>query len=167
MAKITPSDIQQQQFKIRFRGFDIREVDTYLEKVADAFELLISENQKIREKIDRLDLESQGYKKREEIFKRAILNSQKVLEQMKQNAQKSAELIVADAEVNAEKILNRAHTRLAQLHEDIAELKRQRMQIEMQIRSILESHTKLLDIEKEEAKTEDEADEKVKLFNRT
>jgi hypothetical protein len=41
------------------------------------------------------------------------------------------------------------------------------MQIEMQIRSILEAHTKLLDIEKEEAKTEDEADEKVKLFNRT
>ena len=70
-----------------------------------------------------------GYKKREEIFKRAILNSQKVLEQMKQNAQKSAELIIAEAEVNAEKMLNRAHNRLAQLHEDIAELKRQRMQI--------------------------------------
>ncbi|MBW1898574.1 MAG: DivIVA domain-containing protein [Deltaproteobacteria bacterium] len=167
MTKITPSDIQQQQFKIKFKGFDIREVDVYLEKVGDAFESLIIENQKIREKIDRLNLESQGYKKREEIFKRAILNSQKVLEQMKQNAQKSAELIVAEAEVNAEKILNRAHNRLAQLHEDIAELKRQRMQIEVQIRSILESHTKLLDIEKEDSKTSDDADEKVKLFNRT
>jgi len=167
VIKITPSDIQQQQFKIKFRGLDIREVDVYLEKVADAFESLINENQKIREKIDRLNLESQGYKKREEIFKRAILNSQKVLEQMKQNAQKSAELIVAEAEVNAEKILNRAHNRLAQLHEDIAELKRQRMQIEVQIRSILESHSKLLDIEKEDAKTSDDSDEKVKLFNRT
>ncbi len=167
MVKLTPSDIQQQQFKIKFRGLDIREVDVYLEKVADAFESLIIENQKIREKIDRLNLESQGYKKREEIFKRAILNSQKVLEQMKQNAQKSAELIVAEAEVNSEKILNRAHNRLAQLHEDIAELKRQRMQIEVQIRSILESHSKLLDIEKEDAKTSDDSDEKVKLFNRT
>ena len=69
MTKITPSDIQQQQFKIKFRGFDIQEVDVYLEKIADAFESLINENQKIREKIDRLNLESQGYKKREEIFK--------------------------------------------------------------------------------------------------
>ena len=37
----------------------------------------------------------------------------------------------ADAEVKAEKILNRAHSRLSQLHEDIAELKRQRVQIEL------------------------------------
>ena len=167
MTKITPDDIQQQQFKIKFRGFDIREVDIYLEKLSEAFEALTVENGKLRDKIDRLNLESEGYKKREEIFKRAILNSQKVLEQMKQNAQKSAELIVAEAEVNAEKILNRAHNRLAQLHEDIAELKRQRMQIEVQIRSILESHTKLLDIEKEDAKVSDEADNKVKVFNRS
>ena len=167
MVKITPGDIQQQQFKIRFRGFDIREVDVYLERLAEAFESLLEENEKFREKIERLNLESEGYKKREEIFKRAILNSQKVLEQMKQNAQKSAELIVAEAEVNAEKILNRAHNRLAQLHEDIAELKRQRMQIEVQIRAILESHTKLLDIEKEDAKASDEADDKVKVFNRS
>ncbi|RJP74975.1 MAG: DivIVA domain-containing protein [Desulfobacteraceae bacterium] len=167
MGKITPNDIQQQQFKIKFRGFDIREVDIYLEKLSEAFESLTIENSKLRDKIDRLNLESEGYKKREEIFKRAILNSQKVLEQMKQNAQKSAELIVAEAEVNAEKILNRAHNRLAQLHEDIAELKRQRMQIEVQIRSILESHSKLLDIEKEDAKVSDEADNKVKVFNRS
>lgn len=167
MGKITPNDIQQQQFKIKFRGFDIREVDIYLERLSEAFESLTIENGKLRDKIDRLNLESEGYKKREEIFKRAILNSQKVLEQMKQNAQKSAELIVAEAEVNAEKILNRAHNRLAQLHEDISELKRQRMQIEVQIRSILESHTKLLDIEKEDAKVSDEADGKVKVFNRS
>lgn len=167
MKKITPDDIQEQQFRVKFRGFDIREVDSYLEELALAFATLQNENEKLREKIDRLNLESQGYKKREEIFKRAILNSQKVLEQMKQNAQKSAELIIAEAEVNAEKILNQAHNRLAQLHEDIAEMKRQRTQIEVQIRSVLESHSKLLDMENEEAKTNDEADEKVKLFNRS
>jgi hypothetical protein len=87
------------------------------------------------EEIRRLKLEKQGYKEREETFKRAMLNSQKVLEQMKDNARKSAEIIIADAEVKAEKILNRAHSRLSQLHEDIAELKRQRVQIEVQIRA--------------------------------
>ncbi len=166
MKKITADEIQHQQFKVRFRGFDVREVDAYLEKLANIFESLLNENTKQREKIDRLNLESQGYKKREEVFKRAILNSQKVLEQMKLNAQKSAELIVAEAEVNAEKILNQAHNRLAQLHKDIAEMKRQRTQIEVQIRAIIESHTKLLDMEKEDAKKSDEADDKVKLFNR-
>ena len=164
---ITPLDIQQQQFKTRFRGFDIREVDTFLEQMADAFESLQSENKKLREEINRLKLESQGYKEREETFKRAVLNSQKVLEQMKQNARKSAELVIADAEIKAEKILSRAQYRLEQLHEDIAELKRQRMQIEVQIRSIIESHSKLLEIGKEEAGIREEEDAKLKLFKQS
>jgi len=164
---ITPLDIQQQQFKTRFRGFDIREVDTFLEQMADAFESLQSENKKFREEINRLKLESQGYKEREETFKRAVLNSQKVLEQMKQNARKSAELVIADAEIKAEKILSRAQNRLEQLHEDIAELKRQRMQIEVQIRSIIESHSKLLEIGKEEAGIREEEDAKLKLFKQS
>jgi cell division initiation protein len=127
--KITPLDIQQQQFKTRFRGFDIREVDAFLEQMAEAFETLQKGKQNLSEEVRRLGLEIQGYRKREETFKRALLNSQKVLDQMKDNARKSAELIIAEAEVKAEKILNKAHNRLAQLHEDIAELKRQRTQI--------------------------------------
>lgn len=162
--KLTPLDIQQQQFKIRFRGFDVREVDAFLEQLADDFESSQNENVSLQEEIDRLELENQGYRQREETFKRAMLNSQKVLEQMKENAQKSAELIIADAEVNAEKLLNRAHNRLAQLHEDIAELKRQRIQIEIQVRSILENHTKLLDLGQEETEARDQEDVKLKVL---
>ncbi|MBW1606947.1 MAG: DivIVA domain-containing protein [Desulfobacterales bacterium] len=161
---ITPLDIQQQQFKTKFRGFDVREVDTFLEQMADVFESLQSENKRLRKEIKRLQLEGQGYREREESFKRAMLNSQKVLEQMKQNARKSAELVVAEGEVAAEKILNRAQNRLAQLHEDIIELKRQRMQIEVQIRAVIETHTKLLEIGKEDASIREEEDDKLKLF---
>ncbi len=165
--KTTPLDIQQQQFKVKFRGFDIREVDKFLEQMANAFDSLQQENENLHEEIRRLKLESQGYKEREETFKRAMLNSQKVLEQMKENARKSAELVIADAEVKAEKILNRAHSRLAQLHEDIAELKRQRMQIEVQIRFVIESHSKLLEIGKESMETSDEEDSKLKLLKKS
>ena len=161
---LTPLDIQQQQFRVRFRGFDIREVDHFLEKMADALNALQTDNKELKEEIRRLKIETQGYKEREEAFKRAMLNSQKVLEQMKENARKSAEVIIADAEVKAEKILNRAHNRLSQLHEDITELKRQRMQIEVQIRSIIEAHTKLLEIGKESMEAIDASDDKIAVF---
>ena len=164
---MTPLDIQQQQFKTRFRGFDVREVDTFLEQTAGAFETLQRENEDDQEEIRRLELEIQGYKKREETFKRALLNSQKVLDQMKENARKSAELIIAEAEVKAEKILNKSHNRLAQLHEDIAELKRQRTQIEVQISSVIEAHSRLLEISKEGMKEMDEEDSKVKLLKQS
>ncbi len=86
---------------------------------------------------------------------------------MKENSRKSAELIIADAEVRAEKILNRAHNRLSQLHEDIVELKRQRMQIEVQISSVIESHSKLLKIGKESMEISDKEDSKLKLLKKT
>lgn len=164
MVKLTPLDIQQQRFKTRFRGFDIQEVDLFLDQMADALEALLKQNEDLKEDLRRLQLEIQGYKNREDAFKRALLNSQRVIEQMKENAQKSAELIVAEAEVKAEKILNKAHNRLAQLHEDIAELKRQRMQIEVQIGSVIEAHGKLLEISKESMKALDDEDSKIKLL---
>ena len=165
--KVTPLDIQQQQFKTRFRGFDIREVDAFLEQMAETVESLHKENQNLGDEVRRLELEIQGYRKREETFKRALLNSQKVLDQMKDNARRSAELIIAEAEVKAEKILNKAHNRLAQLHEDITELKRQRTQIEVQISSIIEAHSRLLEIGKEGMKESDEEDDKVKLLKKS
>lgn len=164
--KITPLDIQQQKFKIRFRGFDVHEVDAFLEQVADAIAVLQRENEMQREDIRRFKLESQGYRKREETFKHAMLNSQKVMEEMKKSAEKSAELIIAEAEVKAEKILSKAHHRLTQLHEDIAGLKRQRTQLEVQISSIIESHTRLLEIEKDGMKAMDEEDSKLKVLKK-
>ena len=161
---LSPLDIQQQRFRIRFRGFDVREVDLFLEHMAETVAALQSENKTIKEELRRLKLENQGFKEREEAFKRAMLNSQKVMEQMRENARKSAEVIIADAEVKAEKTLNRAHNRLSQLYEDIAELKRQRMQIEVQIRSVIDAHTKLLELSKESMDSLDAADDKVTVL---
>lgn len=160
----SPLDIQQQRFRIRFRGFDVREVDLFLEHMAEAVRALQSENKAVKEELRRLKVENQGFKEREETFKRAMLNSQKVMEQMRENARKSAEVIIADAEVKAEKTLNRAHNRLSQLYEDIAELKRQRMQIEVQIRSVIDAHTKLLELSKESMDSLDAVDDKVAVL---
>lgn len=165
--KLTPLDIQQQQFKVRFRGFDVQEVDKFLEEMADSFEILIKENQAFQKEVKKLRSEIREHKDREDMVKRAMVNSQKVLEQMKENARKSAEVIVANAEVKAEKMLNKAHNRLAQLHEDINELKRQRMQIELQIRSIIEAHTKLLEMGSDERRKMDEAESKVAFLKQS
>ncbi|ACN13612.1 DivIVA [Desulforapulum autotrophicum HRM2] len=155
---ITPAVIKQKEFNTRFRGFDVHEVDGFLEEVAHEVTRLNREISTIKEERHRLDLENQGYQKREMSLKRVMIQSQKVLDQMKLNARKSAELVIANAEVEAEKILNRAHQRLSQLHSDITELKRQRMQIEVQIGSVIESHAKLLEMSKQESKESEATD---------
>ena len=165
--KLTPLDIQQQQFPVKFRGFDVQEVDAFLEEMAEAFESLNSEKQRLEGELARQKQESQGYREREETFKRAMIHSQKVLEQMKENARKSAELIVADAEIKAEKILQGAQNRLAQLQQDLSELKRQRMQIEAQIQAIITTHSRLLEVGREEMAALDATDAKLKVLRKT
>jgi cell division initiation protein len=158
---IASLDIRQQKFKVRFRGLDVQEVDEFLNRVADELSAIQAKNERLSSDIQRLKEENKEYRDREETFKRALVGSQKILEQMRENARKSAEIIISNAEVKAEKMLNRAHTRLAQLHEDIAELKRQRIQLESQIRSILEVHSKLLEEGKEEMTVNDEEESKL------
>ena len=68
MVNLTPLDIQQQRFKTRFRGFDIQEVDLFLDQMADAFESLLKQNENLKEDFRRLQLEIQGYKNREDAF---------------------------------------------------------------------------------------------------
>ena len=95
-----------------------------------------------------------------------MLQFQKAMDQIKTNAKKSSELIIASAEVEAEKILSHSHKRLSQLHGDIIELKRQRIQLEMQISAVLESHSKMLELTKDENKAADEADSTLKFLKR-
>ncbi len=163
---ITSYDIRERQFSVKFRGFDIHEVDSFLEKMADSFSELENQNETLKAENRRLQAENNKQPEHEEILKQMMENSQKVLEQMKINARQSAEMIVADAELKAGKMLNKAHNRLAQLHEDIAELKRQRLQLEMQIRSILETHSRLLEMGQEEETSENDAEANVQVLKR-
>jgi len=49
--KITPQDIIDKEFRVKFRGFDMVEVDTFLEEVAEIFFKLNEENIRLNEKV--------------------------------------------------------------------------------------------------------------------
>jgi cell division initiation protein len=53
--------------------------------------------------------------------------------------------VISQAEVQAEKIIQNAHTRLVRILDDINELKRQKAQFEGNLRSLIDTHGKLLD----------------------
>jgi cell division initiation protein len=161
---ISAIDIQNKQFKVKFRGFDIHEVDLFLEEMSDTFESMQTQINWLEEEIKRLGKENNGHKEREETLKRTLIHSQKIMEQMKENARKSSDIIIAGAEVKAEKILINAHAKLAELQDEIMELKRQRIKLNMGIRSILETHAKLLDLDEEIVIKSGEQDSKVKYL---
>src|SRR5579871_5884861 len=135
--KITPLDIRQKRFETSFRGFTRREVEAFLELMAAEFEEVVKENIQLKEESKRNQLKLEQYQERERTLQETMVTAQRISEDLKDAAKKESEIILADAENQAEKIVQNAHLKLVQVVDDINELKRQRVQFESQVRSIL------------------------------
>lgn len=146
--KITPLDIQQQQFKGKlFGGLDQEDVDSFLQNIALEMEGLTRENASLKEQVQRVQADAESLTQREKDLRETLLSAQKITEEMKSNSQKQADLIIAEAELQAERITADAENRLLQLKNEIQELRRQKTQFESSIRSLLDSHYKMLSLD--------------------
>lgn len=164
---LSPLEIQQKQFRLRtFKGLDAKDVESFLQKVADQMSGLLKEIDELKRDLGERERQLGEHREREQTLKNTLISAQKTVEQMKLNAQKEAKLLVSEAEVKAERILNNAHNRLAQIHEDIAELKRQRTQFELKLRATIETYQKMLDMQKEEEAEAEGLESKLKFFTK-
>ena len=164
---LSPLEIQQKQFRLRtFKGLDAKDVESFLQKVADQMSGLLKEIDELKRDLGEKQRQLGEHREREQTLKNTLISAQKTVEQMKVNAQKEAKLLVSEAEVKAERILNNAHNRLAQIHEDIAELKRQRTQFELKLRATIETYQKMLDMHKEEEAEAEGLESKLKFFTK-
>ena len=143
--KITPIDIQQQQFKGKmFGGLDPDDVDAFLQTVASELESLVRENNELREQQARHNREMLDMAEQEREIREAMLSAQRVIEEMKTNAQKEASLIVSEAELKAERIVADSERQLGNLKASIEDIRRQKIQFEISLKSLLESHARML-----------------------
>ena len=164
---LTPLEIQQKQFRVRFfKGLDAKDVEAFLQKVADLMSAHLKQIDELKRELDDKERQLGEHREREQTLKNTLVSAQKTVEQMKVNAQKESKLLVSEAEVKAERILNNAHSRLAQIHEDIAELKRQRTQFELKLRATIETYQKMLDMQKEEESEAEDLESKLKFFTK-
>ena len=145
---ITPLDIQQQQFKGKMLGgLDPNDVDSFLQMVASEMESLIRENSELKDQVRKFTQQLEEFSQREVTLRETMLAAQKVTEEMKANAQKEAHLTVSEAELKGERIVAEAENRLLQLNNQVYEIKRQKLQFETNLKSLVEAHLKMLSFE--------------------
>lgn len=141
---LTPLDVQQRQFSPRFRGIDPHEVRQFLELCADEMEELVRETIALKEEIRARDAIIADTRDRERALQEALISAQRLAEEMKSQARKEAEIIVAEAELQGERIVQDAHGRRSDLLGELADLRRQTVSVETELRATLESHLRLL-----------------------
>lgn len=114
---ITPQDIQAKQFHVRMRGFDMDEVDKFLEKIAEELLILSLENKQLLDKVETMDKELANYKNKEQAFQSAILSAQRISDEMQSRSRQESEEIVENAKKSAEKLEAEIGQEVAQLVE--------------------------------------------------
>jgi len=147
--RITPLDIQQKQFPMKFRGFDVEEVYAFLEAIREEMEDLLRENATLKETAHRLENQIKEYKDIETTLRETLMTAQQMVEEYKTNARKEAELLVKEAEIKADVLLREAQEKVIKIHEDIVDLKGIRRHFKEEMRRMIESHLKMLEFDKE------------------
>jgi cell division initiation protein len=153
--KLTPLDIQQQKFKVKFRGYDAQEVETFLEMVSEDVESLLKEYTMLKTELKKIEEKLADYRENERAIQQTIMTTQKVSDDLKRNAQREAELLISEAKVEGEKSISDARTQadkmvtdsrieLEKMRSELNDLKNKRMECEFAFKSMLESQLRLL-----------------------
>ena len=144
--KMTPLDIRQKRFEVALiKGYSRKEVESFLELVAGEFEEVVRENIQLKEELKRTQASLELHVDREKALQETMVTAQRISEDVKATARKEAEVLIAHAELQADKIVAAANDRMVGIVQELNELKRQKVQFESHLQSLIDSHLKLLD----------------------
>lgn len=105
---LTSLDIRDKAFSTKFRGYDIDEVEEFLDIIVNDYEELIHENHEKEAKIRNLEERLIYFDEMKDSLSQSALIAQDTAERVKQAAQERSGNIVQQAEQDAQRLLDRA-----------------------------------------------------------
>lgn len=148
--RLTPLDIRQQQFTVKmFRGFDPQEVDAFLEDVAEDYEAVLKENALLKEQLAGYEERSRGLQDAERTLKETLVTTQKIAEEIREQARRDAQLLIREAQLQGEKLVEEARAEEARIRSEIKQLRRTHRQLIEELRSAVDRYQRLLSDEAE------------------
>ena len=161
-------DLLNHSFSRTIRGYSPEEVDTFLHDAADTVARLSDDRVRLQNQIARLEERLAEFTNREAVLRDTLIASQKMTEELRATAQREAQSIQETAQREAQSILgavqreaqsildaaqnraeslgNQANLRLARVLDEIADARKLKAQFEFKVRSVIESHLRLLEM---------------------
>lgn len=117
---ITAQDIREKTFeKATFGGYDMSEVDDFLEELAADNAATQKEVGVLNAKMKVLADKIREYQSTEEAMRMALVSAQKLAKDVEQEAQQKAEAVIAEAQTQAEAILAEARAKADEICGDV------------------------------------------------
>ena len=159
--RITPMDIEQQEFSKSFRGYNEEEVDDFLDKIVKDYEELINENVRLNEEIERMQEKLKEFGEIEETLRSALLNAQKSAEEMRGRVESEAKIIIEKAEMEAKALKQQFFQREDLVKNEIDKLRRYKFIFKEKFKSMLNLYLRMLETEDFEKKGNYKIEEEV------
>lgn len=159
--RITPMDIEQQEFTKSFRGYNEEEVDDFLDKIVKDYEELINENVRLNDEIEKMQEKLKEFSEIEETLRSALLNAQKSAEEMKGRVESEAKIIIEKAELEAKSLKQQVFQREDLVKNEIDNLRRYKYNFKEKFKSMLNLYLKMVENEDFEEKGNYKIEEEV------
>lgn len=143
--KITSMDINNKEFKRVMRGYSADEVDEFLEKVSEDYEMIYKENTTLKEKISVFQDKLDHYTKIESTIQSTLLLAQNAAEQAKLSAQTEAELIIRNANDSAKKVMDKAHSDVLTVNDEFERTKQEFAKFRSKFRNFMISQMEMFE----------------------
>lgn len=143
--KITPVDVAHKTFNKSLYGLDSKEVNAYLQSIADQLETLFRERNDLREKLREKELQISEYKERDQLLKNTLTTASQMSDKIREESEKKADLILQEAHIKAGEIQKATQDSLRKAYTDINDLKAMRIQFETNMRALAHAHLALLE----------------------
>lgn len=136
--KLTALEIKQQQFEKSLRGYDVAEVQAYLNLIASEWEHMVGKMRELEDQIQKMDDKLRHYERVEEALHETLQTAKDSAEQKLTGARKEARNTIEKAEIEADSIIREASQQRQQIRQSILRLLDRRDEIISGIRSYLE-----------------------------
>ena len=131
------------RFSIVENGYDIDEVNRFIDIVIGRLEKLNAENAAYVAKIDKLNLKLQENKPNDDKLEKAILAVQETADRMKEVSREEARIIVEEAKNNANSIVHEALVRAERIEHDSMILEKNMKAYKERVKSLLEAQLRI------------------------
>ncbi len=142
---LTPLEIENKKFaKQMMNGYNVEEVDDFLDEITAEYEKLYRENSESRAKIEELNESLVKYKSIESTLQSTLLMAQSTAEEVKNVAKQQAEQIINEAQASAKQASDALENEIVLKKKELTDVQKEFDIYKAKMESLLISQLELL-----------------------
>ena len=141
---LTPLEIENVRFQKALKGYNVDEVDDFLDRLSADYEKLYKENLEYKTKIEESERELEHYKNVEQTLQNTLILAQGAAEDIKKVAEQKAEQIIREAESTAKESVNDLAKQEFELRIKMEDMKKQFDMYKARMEALLISQLEML-----------------------